>query len=214
MLKKLKSRKNKKQYTRRKHKKLNTQRNKIRQKYGGAAAAANNEPPPAPVLHRSDTYSCTIYNSLFERTDERITRPELFKSFFNNDTKIIPQLYKLLPVRPEYITVDLNIEPDRGVYINWKDNNGRQLLHLSVHTGMYKPGSTKKNVDTCVEKGNMHVIFDCMPEPNLFKLTVSDEMIVSLPHDSLINSLPIDEPRRIIVNKIIELLQAYNTKIP
>jgi hypothetical protein len=167
-------------------------------------------PPPnrmlLPRCERSTTNSSVLFDSL-NGPRNGYNRYNL-KSKFNEDPIIIPALYQMLPSGevPDEVILSLNPSPS-GIYLNWVSlSDGRQLLHITIHTGRYVEGATARMVDACLVKGNMHITFDLLPHRDVVKLSVNDQMKVQ--HD-LERLNPDDSPKHEIVARVIRIFKQY-----
>ncbi len=169
---------------------------------------AMNAPPP-PVLLRSCTRSSMLFNSLHGPHNEA-NRNKL-KRRFKKDDKIIPAIYQLLPPHEHPDEIIFELKPkETGVYLNWK-SNGETLIHVSIHTGVYAEGTTARMLDRCVEKGNMHIVFDFMPLKDEVKLSVDNRMKVN---HNLPGLNPDDSPKDEIIARIIRIFKQYIDETP
>lgn len=170
-----------------------------------------NRPPTPPRLLRSCTRSSMLFDSLYGNEENQNN----LKRKFNKDDTIKQALFQLHPQGevPNDIVFFLN-PIESGIYLNWA-TTGKQILHVTIHTGVYKEGSTARMVDECVQRGNMHITFDLLPHKDEVKLSVDDKMIVDISPKRKLktgmrgNEITTKAIQDDIIAKIIELIQIY-----
>jgi hypothetical protein len=183
----------------------NLRRKTKKNKCGGATndPITNDPMPPAnPALQPQKTYSSSLFDDLYLNPDKQPILDRIFKE----DTTIIHSLHQLLVPGFGDIMFYLNTQLPSGVYLNWVDLYGTQLLHVSIHTGIIlnRARASPEKIQSYFEKGNMHIKFD-FDNSKEIKLIVNEEMGIS--HE--LGRALTDSPKDIIIGKIIELLQKY-----
>jgi hypothetical protein len=177
---------------------------------GSSKGSRHNRPPTPPSLTRSCTNSSMLFNSLYG--DENEANRNNLKRKFKNDDTIKQALFQLYPPGevPKDIVFFLN-PIESGIYLNWAIT-GKQILHVTIHTGTYKEGATARMLNACDQKGNMHITFDLLPRKDEVKLSVDTKMIVDIsPKRKLKDGLMGDDinPKDDIIAKVIEIIQIY-----
>ena len=157
-------------------------------------------PAVNPRLRRQKTYSSSLFYDLYLNPYKQPILDRIFKE----DTEIIQSLHQLLVPGFGDIMFYLNTRLPSGVYLNWVDLYGTQLLHVSIHKGVIPNGASPEKIQSYFVKGNMHIKFD-FDNSKEIKLIVDEAMNIS--HE--LGRALTDSPKDIIIGTIIRLLQKY-----
>ena len=156
---------------------------------------------PVELVH-SSSCSFLIYEDLYRSERKR----NVLKRLFEKNKKIIKALYKISEDTTDNITFNLNRRP-KGIYFEWL-RDGKELFHVSIHDGMYRPDITAATMRKCDNRGNMHIDFSKLKKirPKIFKLSVDDDLQIR-------EYTPLDnKDANDIIKSISVVLQKYMDK--